>query len=101
MRPHPATRIKPFSVLRNSVRILANCKKMRLWAVAALVAVGVCSACGESSALEEQLRVLSKQVTTLLDRRREDLASIADDLRRKVLSSAELGDVRDEMQKLR
>ncbi|RZC42488.1 APG6 domain containing protein, partial [Asbolus verrucosus] len=75
---------------------------MRSWVTVALVAVGVCStACGESSALEEQLRVLSKQVTTLLDRRREDLASIEDNMRRKILASPELGDVREEIRKLR
>ncbi|KAH0818810.1 hypothetical protein GEV33_003981 [Tenebrio molitor] len=76
--------------------------KMRSWVKVAFVVVGVCSAaCGEPSALEEQLRVLGKQVTTLLDRRREDLASIEDNMRRKILSGPELGDVREEMRKLR
>ncbi|XP_068903607.1 protein scabrous [Tenebrio molitor] len=75
---------------------------MRSWVKVAFVVVGVCSAaCGEPSALEEQLRVLGKQVTTLLDRRREDLASIEDNMRRKILSGPELGDVREEMRKLR
>lgn len=77
---------------------------MRSW-VLLLVLGGVCSiACGDdTSDLEEQLRVLTKQVTSLLDRRREDVANIEDNMRKTILasSSTELGEVREEMQKLR
>lgn len=56
---------------------------------------------GESSDLEEQMQVLSKQVTALLDRRKEDLDSIAKTMRENLAKSQELVDVREEMNSLR
>ncbi|EFA00353.2 Protein scabrous-like Protein [Tribolium castaneum] len=69
----------------------------RLWVLLVLST----AACGGSSDLEEQMRVLTKQVTTLLDRRREDLASIEDNMRKRMLQSPEIGDVREELRRLR
>lgn len=74
---------------------------------AVLGCCGVCLTSGDemmtSSDLQEQLRVLSKQVTTLLDRRTEDLTIIEDNIRKKLLrhQPEELVDVRNDMHKLR
>lgn len=51
--------------------------------------------------LENELKLLSKQVTTLLDRRRDDLKLIEDSLRRKLSASSELLDVKEELRNLR
>lgn len=70
------------------------------WSVATLVFSAI-AARGDHGDLEEQLRVLSKQVTTLLDRRSEDLRSIEDDMRRKLSESQDLTDVKEEIKNLR
>lgn len=62
-----------------------------------LVASVICAA----SDLEQDLRTLSKQVSTLLDRRRDDLRLIEDSLRRKLIGSREILDVKEELQNLR
>lgn len=69
--------------------------------VVAMLVVGVCFVCGEPSDLENELRVLNKQVTTLLDRRREDLESIEGNLRKQLFQSPELVKVQEELQALR
>lgn len=56
---------------------------------------------GERSDLEEQMRVLGKQVTALLNKRTEDLKSIEDNMRRKLSHSQEFIDVREEIKGLR
>lgn len=53
------------------------------------------------SELREQLRVLSKQVTALLDRRREDLEMIEENLRRKLYETPELEDIKNALKTLR
>lgn len=53
------------------------------------------------SDVEEQLKVLSKQVTALLERRREDLQIIEESMRKKLTKSQEFEDVREEMKNLR
>lgn len=50
---------------------------------------------------EQKLDVLSKQVSTLLDRRREDIAIIEENLRKKLARTQELADVKEEMKILR
>ncbi|GJQ71173.1 putative signaling receptor binding protein [Trypoxylus dichotomus] len=53
------------------------------------------------SDVEEQLKVLSKQVTALLERRREDLQIIEESMRKKLTKSQEFEDVREEIKNLR
>lgn len=69
--------------------------------VVAVLVVAVCFVCGETSDLENELRVLNKQVTTLLDRRREDLQSIEENLRKQLFQSPELVKVQADLQALR
>lgn len=54
-----------------------------------------------NNVVEDDLKLLSKQVKTLLDRRRDDLKLIEDSLRKKLISSSELLDVKDELKILR
>lgn len=54
-----------------------------------------------ASDLEIELRVLSKQVTTLMERRRDDLKLIEEDLAKKLANSQEINDMRKEIQDLR
>lgn len=65
------------------------------------VLVGVCFDCCASETNEQQLKVLSKQVTALLDRRREDIAIIEENMRKNLAKSQELVDVKEEMKILR
>lgn len=51
--------------------------------------------------VQEQLRVLSKQVTALLERRKEDLRIIEEDMRRQLLKSREMEEFRIQMEDLR
>ncbi|KAK9891407.1 hypothetical protein WA026_014645 [Henosepilachna vigintioctopunctata] len=55
----------------------------------------------DSSELKEQLRVLSKQVTTLLDRRREDLQIIEENMLKKLYETPELEDIKRTLKALR
>ncbi|KAL3285023.1 hypothetical protein HHI36_019151 [Cryptolaemus montrouzieri] len=54
-----------------------------------------------SSELKEQLRVLSKQVTTLMDRRREDLDIIEENMRKKLYQTPELVEIKEALKALR
>lgn len=54
-----------------------------------------------SSELRDQFRVLSKQVTALLDRRREDLEIIEENMRRKLYETPELEDIKNALKALR
>lgn len=54
-----------------------------------------------SSDLEERMGVLSKQVTALLERRSEDLKSIEESMRRKLMEDGQLVDVKEEIRSLR
>lgn len=69
-----------------------------LFAVVLLCAV--CAAEIEGG-LEQQMRVLSKQVTALLDRRQEDIQLIEDNMRKTLAKSQELVQVKEEMKNLR
>lgn len=71
------------------------------WLYIVVLVTSVILTCAENYNLEQELKVLSKQVTTLLDRRRDDLKLIEDSLRRKLTGSQELQDVKDELQNLR
>lgn len=55
----------------------------------------------DASSLEEQMRLLSKQVGALLDRRREDIQIIEDNMRKSLEKSKELVGVKEEMKNLR
>ncbi|KAG5885039.1 hypothetical protein JTB14_018635 [Gonioctena quinquepunctata] len=61
---------------------------------------GTCSTCAESD-LETDFRVLSKQVTALLDKRREDMKSIEQHVMKAIFDTPELLDLRNEVKKLR
>lgn len=66
------------------------------------VSIAFTSASGAAdSDVGEQLKVLSKQVTALLERRREDLQIIEESMRKKLTKSQEFEDVREEMKNLR
>lgn len=54
-----------------------------------------------AAADDEQLKVLSRQVKALLDRREEDVRSIEDNLRKKLFASPEIENVLEEMKNLR
>lgn len=77
--------------------------EMRLSIIITSAVLGMMStACGESSAIKEQLWILSKQVKTLLDRRKEDLSIIEDNIMKKMFGTPnEFSDVREDIQKLR
>lgn len=65
------------------------------------VVIVVFIACATASDVEEQLKVLSKQVTALLERRREDLQIIEESMRKKLTKSQEFEEVKEEMKNLR
>lgn len=50
---------------------------------------------------ESDLRLLSKQVTALLERRNEDVKSIAENIRRTVYESKEIVEMKEEIGNLR
>lgn len=72
-----------------------------------LFAFVVCVTCATRAdddgvlSMEEQLAVLAKQVKALTERRREDLESIEDNMRRKLTMSQDFLDVREEIRSLR
>lgn len=76
------------------------CSRM---SVAALVIVTLFTLCAVdgSSDLEDRMQVLSKQVTALLERRSEDLKSIEESMRKKLVEDEQLGDVKEEIRNLR
>lgn len=58
-----------------------------------------CVLCSDTT--DQQLKVLSKQVAALLDRRREDIQIIEENMRKSLAKSQELVDVKEEMKILR
>ncbi|KAJ8964129.1 hypothetical protein NQ317_018150 [Molorchus minor] len=69
---------------------------MSTWVVVLFAVAGVRLACVGCVDLQEQLNVLSKQVTVLLERRKEDIRSIEDNIRKSIYDSPELIGMRDE-----
>lgn len=66
------------------------------------ILASVCfNCCVCSDATDLQLKVLSKQVSALLDRRREDIQIIEENMRKSLAKSRELVDVKEEMKILR
>lgn len=80
-----------------NMRVLLLC----CYVYIAVVVIVAPIACATASDVEEQLKVLSKQVTALLERRREDLQIIEESMRKKLTKSQEFEDVREEMKNLR
>lgn len=76
------------------------CSRM---SVATLVTVTLFTLCAVegTSDLEGRMQVLSKQVTALLERRSEDLKSIEESMRKKLVKDEQLGDVKEEIRNLR
>lgn len=73
---------------------------MRATAVVLIVAAFVAYAsAGESD--EYDLRVLSKQVRALVERRAEDLRSIEESVRRTVFNGPEVEELRDQVRSLK
>lgn len=98
------TKLEAVRGFSRNIRSVTKTREMGWFNIVVLLFTnGVIFACGESesSDLKEQFSVLSKQVTTLLDRRRDDLQLIEDSLRKKLAGSQELLDVKDELKNLR
>ncbi|XP_072396424.1 protein scabrous [Diabrotica undecimpunctata] len=68
--------------------------------VLTLVVVTLCFQCAECD-LEEDFRVLSKQVTALLDKRKEDVKIIEEHIKRAIFDIPEIVEMRNEIKKLR
>lgn len=78
------------------------CGTMWVFSVSVFIFTGTFfTCCVECSDFQEQLSVLSKQVTALLDRRKEDMQSIEENVRRSVYNSPEIMDLRNEVKNLR
>lgn len=71
------------------------------WMTAAAAATPTSDVLEDEVNLRDQLKMVSKQVTALLERRAEDLKSIEEHMRRKLTRSQELSDVREEIRNLR
>lgn len=70
------------------------------YAIIAMMVLACC--CGwVKSDLEEDFRVLSRQVSVLLDKRTEDVKSIEDHIRTAILDMPEIADIRTEIKKIR
>lgn len=76
------------------------CSRMSVAALAMVVLLTLCGAEG-SSDLEEQMKVLSKQVTALLERRSEDIKSIEESMRKKLIEDEQLVNVKEEIRNMR
>lgn len=65
--------------------------------------MSVCSfnCCHANDNIEQQLKVLSKQVTTLLDMRRDDIRIIEESMKKKLLRSQEFVELKDQLKILR
>ncbi|KAJ8950648.1 hypothetical protein NQ318_010848 [Aromia moschata] len=95
-KAHPV-RANPFS--SREIEVMTTRAALSLLIVAA---VGVCRCtCEPGADFEQQLHVLSKQVNALLEKRREDVRMIEDNIRRSVYDSPELSGIRDEVKNLR
>ncbi|CAH0386226.1 unnamed protein product [Bemisia tabaci] len=70
-------------------------------AVCVLFCVAVIGVFGADESIEDVVRVLQKQMTTLLTRRQEDLKLLESSLRHSLEKNFELSDLRSEVQKLR
>lgn len=75
----------------------------KMWLTTCLVVLSLTHlnfcVCGDT--VEQQLKVLSKQVTALLDMRKDDIQIIEENLRKKLLRSQELVEIRDGIKFLR
>lgn len=74
---------------------------MRMLVGAVLILGAVCLTRGDNSDLEKQLRVLNRQVTTLLEKRNEDLKSIEDNMRKTIYDIPDLEIIRNDVKTLR
>lgn len=76
------------------------CSRMSVAALAMVILLTLCGA-ESSSDLEEQMKVLSKQVTALLERRSEDIKSIEESMRKKLIEDEQLVNVKEEIRNMR
>lgn len=83
-----------------TIEIAVNMRVLMLCCFVVAIVASTASA-AVSSDVEEQLKVLSKQVTALIERRREDLQIIEESMRKKLSKGQEFEDVREEMKSLR
>lgn len=66
------------------------------------IIVSVCiNCCHGDTTIEQQLNVLSKQVSTLLDMRRDDIRIIEESMKKKLLRSQEFVELKDQLKYLR